>query len=150
MLMKKLILGSVALTFFSISIIIFQISCKKEVIAQTLNQCSETGNINLSITIPSNKTTTAIGQDNGVYLESRYTAGIDSVTNSYTIDCLIGGSHSKSVIFKNIIPGNYKLTMHFGYLIPTGSNHCSAVKSIIVEAGKTYNLSFIATDFPCP
>jgi len=33
--MKKLLMGSVALTLFSISIIIFQMSCKKEATAQT-------------------------------------------------------------------------------------------------------------------
>ncbi len=33
--MKKLLLGSAVLTMFSISLIIFQISCKKEVTAQT-------------------------------------------------------------------------------------------------------------------
>lgn len=35
--MRKLLLGSVALTFFSFSIILLQISCKKDVIADTLN-----------------------------------------------------------------------------------------------------------------
>lgn len=35
--MKKLLLGSVALTLFSLSIIIFQISCQKESHAQTTN-----------------------------------------------------------------------------------------------------------------
>jgi hypothetical protein len=33
--MKKLFMGSVALTLFSISIVIFQMSCKKDAIAQT-------------------------------------------------------------------------------------------------------------------
>lgn len=32
--MKKLLLGSIALTLFSVSILLFQISCKKEVTAQ--------------------------------------------------------------------------------------------------------------------
>jgi hypothetical protein len=38
--MKKLFLGSVALTMFSISILIFQISCKKESTAQPLTNQS--------------------------------------------------------------------------------------------------------------
>lgn len=33
--MKKLLMGSIALTLFSISILLFQISCQKESIAQT-------------------------------------------------------------------------------------------------------------------
>lgn len=35
--MKKLLMGSLALTLFSISIIIFQMSCKKDATAQTNN-----------------------------------------------------------------------------------------------------------------
>ena len=44
--MKKLLMGSIALTLFSFSIMLFQYSCKKEAIAQTQ---SSTENLDISL-----------------------------------------------------------------------------------------------------
>lgn len=43
--MKKLIMGSIALFLFSASIMMFQMSCKKDAIAQTANTASQIGKI---------------------------------------------------------------------------------------------------------
>jgi hypothetical protein len=56
--MKKLFLGSVALFVFSISILVFQISCKKDVIAQSSNSSQQ---LNITLLSKSVQINVAVG-----------------------------------------------------------------------------------------
>lgn len=72
--MKKLLLGSVVLTVFSASIILFQVSCKKTADAQT----------GTSYTLPSATTTTLGGVivGNGLSVASNGTLSVNSTTGA--------------------------------------------------------------------
>jgi hypothetical protein len=73
--MKKLILGSAALTLFSISILIFQISCKKDAVAQTT-----------TYTLPPATTSTLGGiiVGNGLSVTSNGTLSVNSTSGGLT------------------------------------------------------------------
>ena len=74
--MKNLLLGSIALTLFAVSITLFQISCQKVAQAQTT-----------TYTLPA-ATTTALGGvviGNGLSITSSGTLSINSTAGTYTL-----------------------------------------------------------------
>jgi hypothetical protein len=75
--MKKLLMGSAALTLFSISMIIFQMSCKKDATAQTGGT---------SYTLPAATTSTLGGivVGNGLSVSNGGTLSVNSSTGGVT------------------------------------------------------------------
>ncbi len=83
--MKKLLMGSAVLTLFSISIIIFQMSCKKDATAQTSGT---------NYTLPT-ATTSSLG---GIIVGN----GL-SVTSSGILSAISVNSQQNKLIFKKIV-----------------------------------------------
>jgi len=150
--MKKILLASTVLTFFSLSIILFQISCKKEAAAQSLTTCSELATVNITVTIPASKTLyLGTVDDNVVTLRTPYPNSTVTLWCTYDLDIRsMGTAHTMTYTFKNVIPGNYEYCALFRFPPGSSSNICnSAVKSINIVAGQTYNLTIAASEFPC-
>lgn len=152
--MKKIFLASTVLTFFSLSIILFQISCKKSATAQSSTVCSELATVNITVTIPASKTVyQGTRDDNSVFLYTPFSPSLTTLTCEYSLDMRpMGTAHTMTYSFKNVIPGNYDYGVIFRF--PPGSssgNICnSAVKNINIVAGQTYNLTISSAEFPCP
>lgn len=165
--MKKILLGSAALTLFAIFITIFQISCQKDAVAQTVSECSETATVNLTITIPLGKTVLLSEKvDNYVTLERKLDANCNTFNScqynsdgyliEYKLDFrAIGTASTKTFVFKNIIPGFYCYYSEFIYsIVGSDRKSCSSPKrapqkEINLVAGQTYNLTIEASEFSC-
>lgn len=80
--MKKLLMGSVALTLFSISIIIFQMSCKKDATAQT-------GGTNYTLPIATSSTLGGVIIGNGLAISSNGTLSTNSTNGIQQLGKLV-------------------------------------------------------------
>lgn len=148
--MKKLLLGSAALTLFSISIILFQISCKKEAIAQsTSNNCIDAGIVNFTINFPQSFNPNSTNKaDNVVYLRKDDTP--DTFIAEYHLFFTeVGSTKLKIFTIKNIVPGTYKWraevrkTDTFNDYV----QNSTFLITLVIAAGQTYNITINAEDF---
>ena len=152
--MKKLFLGSLALTVFSMSIILFQISCKKEATAQATN-CSDLATIVATVNFPPTAVPCSTdGNDNGISFETPYTFGTNNtntyyVSHSYYADFrTVGNASQKVFTFQSVVPGTYE----WGAVIRKGcatpyNGVGTVLRTINVVAGQTYNVTINASDF---
>ena len=114
--MKNLYLGSLALTMFSISILIFQISCKKDAIAQTSNS---------NYLLPPS-TTTSLGGiivGNGLSITSNGTLSLNGSTGNQQINKIIFTKLNTSIAQRfEIWTANYDGSNQtkLNILMPTG------------------------------
>ena len=148
--MKKLLLGSAALTLFSISILIFQISCKKDAKAQSgTNSCSEI----IIVNFPSGfnpLNSTSFDNENGIVLES--SASPNNNTENYTYFLSnysfrdIGSLKQKTYTFKTNIPGSYTYSASVRKSI-SPMDFLQTYASINLVGGHTYNITINASDF---
>lgn len=150
--MKKLLLSSGILLLFSLLIIVFQISCKKEATAQTTNSCSETATVNITVTIPASKTLyLGTRDDNGIFLDTPFDNTSDKLMTNYNFDIrTMGTGHTRTYTFKNVIPKFFNYFASFRKGPSSSTDICgSAVKQINILAGQTYNLTIASREFPC-
>ena len=149
--MKRLLLSSVILLLFSFSIIIFQISCKKEATAQTTN-CSDMATVVATINFPSSAVPCSTGGgDNGFFLETPYTSPTTtySFSHSYYADFRnVGNASQKVFTIQSVVTGTYTWAASINTScgqpyrgVGTGSH------TINVVGGQTYNITINASDF---
>lgn len=149
--MRKFFLSSAVLLLFSLSILIFQLSCSKEAEAQSTSTCSQTATVNVTVTIPASKTVSpSLRSDNSLFLRTPYSDNIGSLRTEYLLDMrTLGAAKTKTFTFENVIPGQFIYYASFRYG-PTGSSICgSPDKQISIQAGQVYNLEISAGEFPC-
>ena len=154
--MKKILMGSLALMLFSVSIIVFQVSCKKDATAQQVNVCSETATVVFDVSFPLNYNVSATERsaDNGVEL---YTSknSLNSSSNGTSRYCqffkYIGSILTKTYTMNNVIPGQYVYVAYLTNAIPnsTPSNYKNTTTSvpITIQAGQTYHFTINSADF---
>jgi hypothetical protein len=161
--MKKLLLSAAVLTLFSISLLIFQISCKKDAIAQSPTSCSELATVNITVTIPVGKSVFLSDRiDNNIMLQRKLDQNCTTFNScqynsdgyyiEYGLDFrAMGTSNTKIFVFKNIIPGLYYYDVDYVYYhVGAVKKACSTVKKeITLVAGQTYNLTISASEFTC-
>ena len=132
--MKKLLLSSVILIFFSFSIIMFQLSCKKEAGAQQTNNCSETAKVVFTINFPSSSTLGSIGLENENILPT------PEYRISYWKDFSdLNSSPIKTFTINNVIPGKF--------VYQAQSTLSTLNIPVTIVAGQTYNITINSSDF---
>src|SRR5947208_378907 len=130
--MKKLFLGSIALTVFSISIVIFQMSCRQDAVATPPNNCSQTATVTYTLNFPDtfHSAWAFITTDNSVNTGYRG-------NYRYTVSNL-NSVHQTVLPFTNVNPGNYDVEINASDSVTTVL-HFSTTLNIV--AGQTYNIT---------
>lgn len=149
--MRKLLLSSAILLVFSFSIIIFQISCKKEATAQATN-CSDKVTIVATVNFPPSAVPCSTdGHDNGIDFETNYTFGANSYFESHLYNAdfrTVGNASQKVFTFQSVVPGTYTWGASIRKGCATQYNGIHTDSHIInVVAGQTYNITINASDF---
>lgn len=147
--MKKLILSSAALLLFSVSIIIFQISCKKDAMAQSgTSDCSDIATVIITVNFPGDfNPISTDDNENGLELTNIH---INPVAYPSWM-CVysfrnVGSGKKKVYTFKSNIMGPY------GWFAtvrkePFPGIYLSTLGTLNLSAGQTYNVTINATDF---
>lgn len=156
--MKKLLLGSLVLLMFTSSIVVFNISCNKELDAQpNQSNCPNTATVIFTINFPSDAPPPLnhLG-DNGIYLlggsGDKIIEGRDTIYPTYFGYSQsfhnVGSAPQKVFTFTNVVPADkyfYEITIFDvnRRVIAKGAH----ARNLYFEGGKTYNFTINSSDF---